>query len=111
MVFLAKGHGCFWELFDPDWGDLMHIGQKAPTRPSFCHPWSAGATPFLSKYVLGVQPVTPGFESVTVTPFVSAAWPVQSEPVFFFRSLVRNKERWKRRRAPAQGPSTEVLTS
>ena len=25
------GHGCFWELFDPDWGDLMHVGQKAPT--------------------------------------------------------------------------------
>ena len=69
------GRGCFWELFDPDWGDLMHVGQKAPTRPSYCHPWSAGATPFLSKFVLGVQPLTPGFESVTVTPFVSEAWP------------------------------------
>ena len=69
------GRGCFWELFDPDWGDLLHAGQKAPTRPSFSHPWSAGATPFLSKFLLGVQPVTPGFESVTVTPFVSVAWP------------------------------------
>ena len=68
------GKGCFWELFDPDWGDLMYDGQKAPTRPSYCHPWSAGATPFLSKFLLGVQPVTPGFESVTVTPFVSAMW-------------------------------------
>jgi hypothetical protein len=69
------GKGCFWELFDPEWAPLMHEGQKAPTRPSFCHPWSAGATPFLSKFILGVQPLTPGFESVTVTPFVSAAWP------------------------------------
>eukprot|EP01050_Picozoa_sp_SAG11_P019064 SAG11_NODE_2979_length_2795_cov_1.494807_1_plen_384_part_10 len=68
-------HGCFLELFDPDWADLMHVGQKAPSRPSYCHPWSSGATPFLSKFVLGVRPLTFGFESVTVTPFVSAAWP------------------------------------
>ena len=44
-------------------------------RPSYCHPWSSGATPFLSKFLLGVQPVSVGFESVTVTPFVSAVWP------------------------------------
>jgi hypothetical protein len=25
-------HGCFLELFDPDWADVMHIGQKAPSR-------------------------------------------------------------------------------
>ena len=68
-------HGCFLELFDPDWADAMHVGQKAPSRPSYCHPWSSGAIPFLSKFVLGVQPVTVGFESVTVTPFVSSAWP------------------------------------
>lgn len=68
-------HGCFLELFDPDWADVMAVGQKAPSRPSYCHPWSSGATPFLSKFLLGVQPATVGFESVTVTPFVSAAWP------------------------------------
>eukprot|EP01043_Picozoa_sp_COSAG02_P001204 COSAG02_NODE_24_length_52386_cov_726.042898_23_plen_593_part_00 len=74
-------HGCFLELFDPDWAQSMHVGQKAPSRPSYCHPWSSGATPFLSKFLLGVQPLTVGFESVTVTPFVSAVWPSVSGTV------------------------------
>lgn len=30
------GKGCFWELFDPEWGPLLDVGQKAPTRPSYC---------------------------------------------------------------------------
>ena len=30
------GKGCFWELFDPEWGPLLEVGQKAPTRPSYC---------------------------------------------------------------------------
>ena len=68
-------HGCFWEQFDPDWADLLHIGQKGPGRPSMCHPWSSGPTAFLSTFLLGVRAVTPGFEQITVTPFVSAAWP------------------------------------
>lgn len=84
-------HGCFLELFDPDWAQSMHVGQKAPSRPSYCHPWSSGATPFLSKFLLGVQPLTVGFETVTVTPFVSAVWPALSGtvPVNFGKSVLQ----------------------
>jgi len=69
------GHGCMWELFSPEWTASMHAGEKAPSRPSFCHPWSSGATAFLTKFALGVAPTKPGFEAVSVTPFASAAWP------------------------------------
>ena len=69
------GHGCMWELFDPEWENFMHPGEKAPSRPSFCHPWSSGATAFLSKFILGVTASQPGFMSVDITPFVSAAYP------------------------------------
>ena len=69
------GRGCMWELFDPEWERFMQPGEKAPSRPSFCHPWSSGATAFLSKFILGVTASQPGFMSVDLTPFVSAIYP------------------------------------
>ena len=39
---LTLGKGCFWELFSPEWTRFMKDGDKAPTRPSYCHPWSDG---------------------------------------------------------------------
>lgn len=37
-------------------------------RHSFCHGWASGPTPWLSRYVLGVRPLKPGFEEVVVEP-------------------------------------------
>lgn len=37
-------------------------------RHSFCHGWASGPTPWLSRHVLGVRPVKPGFEEVVVEP-------------------------------------------
>lgn len=45
------------------------------------HPWSSGATPFLTKFILGVVPSKPGFTAVDITPFVSARHPVLSGAV------------------------------
>ena len=42
------GEGCFWELFSPEWVSFMKYGDKAPTRPSYCHPWSNGPTWFMT---------------------------------------------------------------
>eukprot|EP00039_Didymoeca_costata_P021175 m.343671 g.343671 ORF g.343671 m.343671 type:complete len:904 (-) comp23124_c0_seq1:145-2856(-) len=35
---------------------------------SLCHPWSAGATTWLTHYGLGIRPRSPGFTSITVQP-------------------------------------------
>lgn len=45
-------------------GDYCYKGH----RHSFCHGWASGPTPWLSRHVLGVRPVKPGFEEVIVEP-------------------------------------------
>ena len=69
MTKLSKG--CFWELFDPEWAAIMAPGGKAPTRPSLCHPWSAGATSFMSKHLLGIGLGPAPQVPVRVAPFLS----------------------------------------
>jgi hypothetical protein len=51
----------FWEWKGPDGGV---DGRFA----SLCHGWSAGATPLLSKYVLGIRPSEPGYRGFKVDP-------------------------------------------
>ena len=67
--------GCFLELWDPQWKDVLPFGYKTPTRPSYCHPWSSGVTHWLTERHLGVTPLTPGFHDVLIAPHVSAANP------------------------------------
>ena len=40
-TMLDLGRGCFWELYSPEWATFMKDGEKAPTMPSYCHPWSS----------------------------------------------------------------------
>ncbi len=68
---LTLGKGCFWELFSPEWTRFLAPGDKAPTRPSYCHPWADGVTPWLSHHFAGVQPVAPGFAEYAAMPLVS----------------------------------------
>lgn len=37
-------------------------------RHSFCHGWASGPTPWLSRHVLGIEPLEPGFARVAVRP-------------------------------------------
>lgn len=70
--------GCFWELFEPAWEGLVEVGGKAPTRPSYCHPWSNGVTAWMSRALGGINPVAPGYAGLggyVVTPHVSARYP------------------------------------
>ncbi|CAG8140278.1 unnamed protein product [Penicillium olsonii] len=58
----ANYTGCFWEVLSED--GTPGIG--SPT--SMCHAWSSGPTADLNRYVLGIQPVTPGFKNWQVVP-------------------------------------------
>ena len=65
---LKLGKGCFWELFSPEWSSFMTYGGKAPTRPSYCHPWSNGPTHYLSWMHAGIRALTPGYSQYLFVP-------------------------------------------
>lgn len=54
--------GCFWEVLNEDGTPGLGSGT------SLCHAWSAGPTAALSRYVLGVAPVKPGYKEWKVAP-------------------------------------------
>ncbi|XHF96685.1 hypothetical protein AWENTII_000305 [Aspergillus wentii] len=56
--------GCMWEVMTSD----GRPGLGSTT--SMCHAWSSGPTADLTKYVLGIQPVTPGFKEWQIAPQV-----------------------------------------
>ena len=37
-------------------------------RHSFCHGWASGPAPWLSRHILGVEPIEPGFKKVRIEP-------------------------------------------
>ena len=41
-------------------------------RNSLCHGWASGPTPWLSRYVLGIIPVEPGFRKVRIEPHLGS---------------------------------------
>ena len=57
---LDKGATTFWETFP-------NLNAKHWSR-SLCHGWSAAPAYFLSTYVLGIQPVEPGYAQVCIAP-------------------------------------------
>ncbi|KAE8327876.1 Six-hairpin glycosidase-like protein [Aspergillus sergii] len=54
--------GCTWEVMAAD--GTPGLGSST----SLCHAWSSGPTADLSRYVLGIQPVIPGFKEWKVVP-------------------------------------------
>lgn len=85
MFYLLEclaAQGMFQSMYDTirkRWGEMVDAGATTcwetfpgweavfPTR-SHCHAWSAGPTWFLSRYMLGVSPGTPGFGAVRIAP-------------------------------------------
>lgn len=47
-----------------DTGSYCYVGH----RHSYCHGWASGAAPWLSRYVLGIRPASPGYSSIIVEP-------------------------------------------
>jgi alpha-L-rhamnosidase len=81
-VEINLGATCFWEVSDAEWPMFMRkeeIGGGPSVAPwgyngntSFCHPWSSGAAAFITKYLLGITPETPGYNSVKIAPHINA---------------------------------------
>lgn len=93
------GATTFWEDFDLDWTqNASRIDELVPPnkkdlhgdfgkhcyrgfRHSLCHGWASGPTAWLSRHLLGVHPLTPGFTKVQISPtlgklkWVSGAYP------------------------------------
>lgn len=83
---LDLGATTFWEDFNLDWtGEAGRIDQFVPDgkkdihgdfgaycypgfRHSFCHGWASGPTAWMSRYVLGIEPLAPGCAEVSVNP-------------------------------------------
>lgn len=72
---LKLGTGCFWEISSPEWAQWMVDGDKAPTSPSYCHPWADGVTHWLTESLAGLAPQQAGFRSFVATPHVSRLHP------------------------------------
>lgn len=69
---LDGGTGSFWECVDADTGaftlhSLMPVS-KMDCINSAAHGWSGWVSWLLQRYVLGVQPLEPGFRKVSVSP-------------------------------------------
>ncbi len=85
-AMLDLGATTFWEDFDIKWMENscridepvqegkndIHgdFGKFCYTqfRHSLCHGWASGPTPFLSRQILGVKPVEPGYRKIKIEP-------------------------------------------
>mgnify|MGYP003292454120 FL=1 len=85
-AMLDLGATTFWEDFHIDWAkNAARIDELVPEgkidvhsaygdycykgfRHSLCHGWASGPTAWLSRHVLGVEVVEPGFKKVRITP-------------------------------------------
>jgi len=73
---IALGATTFWEQSNPDWERFLPPGPSPlPNHEgwvSLCHPWSSGVTPWLTKWILGIRPLTPGYANTLLAPHLSA---------------------------------------
>ncbi|HEV2329601.1 MAG TPA: alpha-L-rhamnosidase C-terminal domain-containing protein [Verrucomicrobiae bacterium] len=66
------GATTFLECYWPSWNAIIPQNGPVPSNQagvtSLCHPWSAGCTTWLTRYVAGITPTGPGFATVDITP-------------------------------------------
>lgn len=75
--------GTMWENIGPD-------GTATEARTSLAHGWASGPTPILTGYVLGVQPVKPGYQTFAVAPHPgSLRWAEGAVPTPYGQIRVR----------------------
>jgi hypothetical protein len=89
-AMLDYGATTFWEDFNLDWlKNASRIDELVPDgkddlhgdfgaycylgfRHSLCHGWASGPTAWLSRYVLGIIPLEPGFKKVKIEPHLGS---------------------------------------
>jgi len=66
---LDEGATSFWELYTPaEKGEAKYAMYGRRFGKSLCHAWGAGPVYLFGRYVLGVEPVKPGYAEYLVTP-------------------------------------------
>ncbi len=77
---LDRGADTFWEEFRPEDPEDKQYGMYGdPYGKSLCHAWGASPIYLLGRYVCGLRPTAPGYESWEIVPDLSviggkAAW-------------------------------------
>lgn len=111
-AMIEAGATTFWEDFDLKWlegsgriDELTPPGKKSlhgdhgaycykGFRHSLCHGWATGPTPWLSKYVLGITPLEPGFKKTQIKPFLgNLDWAEGTVPTPFGQIFVRHEKK------------------
>jgi alpha-L-rhamnosidase len=83
---LAEGATSFWEAYDLRWQKANpHLALQADGTTgyfiSMAHGWSAGPTSWLQREVLGINPTSAGFKTVSIRPDLAGlAWAHGSTP-------------------------------
>lgn len=85
-AMIDLGATTFWEDFDIKWGKnayrIDELPQKGKNdvhgdfgkfcykqlRHSLCHGWASGPTSFLSRHILGIKPIEPGYKKIKIEP-------------------------------------------
>lgn len=77
---IQLGATTFWETYSPEWNRAANAGPFGYNDPtpngqtgymSRCHPWASGATPFLTKHILGIEAIKPGFKQFQISPWLN----------------------------------------
>jgi len=73
---LKLGATSVWEAFDPEQsGDAHYAMYGRPFGKSLCHAWGANPVYLFGKYLLGVKPTSPGYQSYQIEPSLAGlAW-------------------------------------
>ncbi len=66
------GGTTFFEAYRPSWNSIIPTNGGIPSTicgpTSLCHPWSSGCTTWLTQWIAGLRPITPGFATVDIVP-------------------------------------------
>ena len=69
---IQYGGTMFFETYTPSWNQCLEKNGAVPNcqagYTSLGHAWGAGVTPWLSREVLGIKPVGPGFSEIEILP-------------------------------------------
>lgn len=69
---LTNGATTFWEYFDPaEQGADRYAMYGDKYGKSLCHAWGASPIYLIGRYLLGVKPTSPGYQTFTVAPQVN----------------------------------------